>query len=101
MERIRESLAKELVNLSNKIEILESQLKNYPELDDQHKVFIDLLAKKCGFFSLVLIFVFQKLKAEYTALLQMYGEKEEEADELRLDLQDVKEMYKLQVSLAN
>lgn len=28
----------------------------------------------------------------------MYGEKVEEADELRLDLQDVKEMYKLQVS---
>jgi hypothetical protein len=28
----------------------------------------------------------------------MYGEKVEEADELRLDLQDVKEMYKLQVT---
>lgn len=28
----------------------------------------------------------------------MYGEKVEEADELRLDLQDVKEMYKLQVN---
>ena len=32
----------------------------------------------------------------------MYGEKVEEADELRLDLQDVKDMYKGQVSqLAN
>ena len=27
----------------------------------------------------------------------MYGEKSEEAEELRLDLQDVKEMYKQQV----
>jgi len=27
----------------------------------------------------------------------MYGEKVEEADELRLDLNDVKEMYKMQV----
>jgi len=27
----------------------------------------------------------------------MYGEKVEEADELRLDLQDVKDMYKAQV----
>lgn len=27
----------------------------------------------------------------------MYGEKVEEADELRMDLQDVKEMYKVQV----
>ena len=28
---------------------------------------------------------------------QMYGEKTEEAEELRLDLQDVKEMYKMQI----
>ena len=34
---------------------------------------------------------------EYNALLQMYGEKSEETEELKLDLQDVKEMYKLQV----
>ena len=27
----------------------------------------------------------------------MYGEKVEEAEELRLDLQDVKEMYKTQI----
>ena len=27
----------------------------------------------------------------------MYGEKVEEAEELRLDLQDVKEMYKIQI----
>lgn len=30
--------------------------------------------------------------------MQMYGEKTEETDELKMDLQDVKEMYKLQVS---
>ena len=28
---------------------------------------------------------------------QMYGEKVEEAEELKLDLQDVKEMYKMQI----
>jgi hypothetical protein len=28
----------------------------------------------------------------------MYGEKTEENDELKMDLQDVKEMYKLQVN---
>lgn len=42
--------------------------------------------------------VLQELNQRYDALLQMYGEKVEEADELRLDLQDVKEMYKLQVN---
>jgi hypothetical protein len=34
---------------------------------------------------------------EYTALLTMYGEKSEETEELRMDLLDLKEMYKLQV----
>ena len=39
----------------------------------------------------------QELDQRYNALLQMYGEKVEEAEELRLDLQDVKDMYKSQV----
>ncbi|XP_071449305.1 uncharacterized protein Tmf isoform X2 [Hetaerina americana] len=37
------------------------------------------------------------LQTKYDALLQMYGEKVEETEELRLDLQDVKEMYKTQI----
>lgn len=36
-------------------------------------------------------------QAQYDALLQMYGEKLEECQELRLDLDDVKEMYKGQI----
>ena len=38
------------------------------------------------------------LDSRYQALLQMYGEKVEEAEECMLDLQDVKDMYKSQVS---
>ena len=38
------------------------------------------------------------MNSRYQALLQMYGEKVEETEELRLDLEDVKEMYKAQVS---
>ena len=37
------------------------------------------------------------MNQRYDALLQMYGEKVEEANELRLDLEDVKDMYKAQV----
>lgn len=33
----------------------------------------------------------------YNTILQMYGEKAEEAEELRLDLEDVKNMYKTQI----
>uniref|UniRef100_T1IEE1 TMF_TATA_bd domain-containing protein n=1 Tax=Rhodnius prolixus TaxID=13249 RepID=T1IEE1_RHOPR len=36
------------------------------------------------------------LRTQYDALLQMYGEKLEESQELRMDLQDVKDMYKAQ-----
>lgn len=39
------------------------------------------------------------LQKRYDALLQLYGEKLEENDELKLDLQDVKDMYKAQVKI--
>lgn len=39
-----------------------------------------------------------ELQTRYDALLQMYGEKMEECQELKLDLEDVKEMYKIQVN---
>ncbi len=39
----------------------------------------------------------QGLEKRYDALLTMYGEKQEEADELRLDLADVKTLYRAQV----
>ncbi|KPI97133.1 TATA element modulatory factor [Papilio xuthus] len=39
----------------------------------------------------------QSLQEQYDALLQMYGEKEEQLAELRLDLQDVTHLYKAQL----
>ncbi|KAG7209879.1 hypothetical protein KM043_011481 [Ampulex compressa] len=38
-----------------------------------------------------------EIQTRYDALLQMYGEKVEENQELRLDLEDVKDMYKTQI----
>lgn len=38
------------------------------------------------------------MEKRYEALLTMYGEKQEEADELRLDLADVKNLYRAQVT---
>lgn len=38
-----------------------------------------------------------EVQTRYDALLQMYGEKVEETEELRLDLEDVKDMYKTQI----
>lgn len=38
-----------------------------------------------------------EIQTRYDALLQMYGEKVEETQELRLDLEDVKDMYKSQI----
>ena len=41
--------------------------------------------------------VSQAQDKRYNALLQMYGEKVEQSQELSLDLQEMKEMYKSQV----
>lgn len=38
-----------------------------------------------------------QLQEQYDAILQMYGEKVEETEELQLDLQDVKDMYRSQI----
>ncbi|XP_056019918.1 TATA element modulatory factor-like isoform X2 [Ostrea edulis] len=75
LERTRESMARELVNLTNQNEEIQEKIEELPQLKNQY----------------------EELNQRYDALLQMYGEKVEEADELRLDLQDVKEMYKLQI----
>lgn len=40
---------------------------------------------------------FAELQEQYDAILQMYGEKVEETQELQLDLQDVKDMYRAQI----
>lgn len=47
---------------------------------------------------MILFLHHQELDSRYNALLQMYGEKEEKVQELLLDLEDVKEMYKQQVN---
>ncbi|CAF4132350.1 unnamed protein product, partial [Rotaria sp. Silwood2] len=79
LERTRESMARELVNLSTINEKLQEQTQNYPILNEQYK----------------------DLERRYDALLTMYGEKQEEADELRLDLADVKTLYRAQMSLSD
>ena len=43
------------------------------------------------------VFFFQELDQRHNAVLQMYGEKAEECEELKMDLEDVKSMYKTQV----
>lgn len=40
---------------------------------------------------------FTELQEQYESILQMYGEKVEETEELQLDLQDVKDMYRAQI----
>ena len=51
------------------------------------------------FISGVIFVIFQEIESRYNAVLQLYGEKVEEADELRMDLEDIKQMYKQQVTL--
>ncbi|XP_072028179.1 LOW QUALITY PROTEIN: uncharacterized protein [Amphiura filiformis] len=75
LERTRASMAEEIVKMSNTCESMEEQVKEIPELRK----------------------IAKEIEHRYNAVLQMYGEKAEEVQELKLDLQDVKEMYRQQI----
>lgn len=71
----RDALNSELSKLTLKVENLSSKLYEIEALNE----------------------TLNDTRTKYDALLQMYGEKVEENQELRLDLEDVKEMYKSQI----
>uniref|UniRef100_A0A8C2EE29 TATA element modulatory factor 1 n=1 Tax=Cyprinus carpio TaxID=7962 RepID=A0A8C2EE29_CYPCA len=75
LERSRTVMAEELVRLTNQNDEMESKVQEIPRLKVQLK----------------------DLEQRHNTILQMYGEKAEEAEELRLDLDDVKNMYKTQI----
>ncbi|KAL2091395.1 hypothetical protein ACEWY4_013658 [Coilia grayii] len=75
LERSRAVMAEELVRLTNQNDEMEGKVKEIPKLRIQLK----------------------DLEQRHNTILQMYGEKAEEAEELRLDLEDVKNMYKTQI----
>lgn len=58
---------------------------------------LSLIPPICVIEVLYLYLSLQELESRYGAVLQMYGEKAEEAEELKMDLQDIKTMYKQQV----
>ncbi|KAM7005756.1 TATA element modulatory factor [Tautogolabrus adspersus] len=75
LERSRSVMAEELVRLTNQNDDLEEKVNEIPNLKIKLK----------------------ELEQRHNTILQMYGEKAEEAEELRLDLEDVKNMYKTQI----
>ncbi|KAJ8409257.1 hypothetical protein AAFF_G00234550 [Aldrovandia affinis] len=75
LEKTRSIMAEELVKLTNQNDELEEKVSEIPTLRVQLK----------------------ELEQRHNTILQMYGEKAEEAEELRLDLEDVKNMYKTQI----
>uniref|UniRef100_H3B2M8 TATA element modulatory factor 1 n=1 Tax=Latimeria chalumnae TaxID=7897 RepID=H3B2M8_LATCH len=75
LEKTRSIMAEELVKLTNQNDELEDKVKEIPKLRAQ----------------------LRDLDQRYNTILQMYGEKAEESEELRLDLEDVKNMYKTQI----
>lgn len=71
----RDALNSELASLTLKVEELSAKIIEARELNES----------------------LNEIQTRYDALLQMYGEKVEENQELRLDLEDVKDMYKMQI----
>lgn len=74
-EQERALLNNEISTLLTRLEVLETKTKDFESLSTK----------------------FSELEQQYETLCQLYGEKVEENDELKLDLLDVKEMYKNQI----
>lgn len=75
LEQVKESMTRELVMLSEQNQSLSQKVNDLECLEKEHK----------------------DLDQKYNTLLQMYGEKVEETEELMLDLSEVKSMYKQQI----
>ncbi|XP_076921572.1 golgin candidate 5-like [Bidens hawaiensis] len=77
MEAIRDSLAEELVKMTEECEKLRSEVSQLPGL----KADIEALRRR------------------HSAALELMGERDEELEELRADIVDLKEMYREQVNM--
>lgn len=108
LERSRAALTEEVAQLAAKNELLEERVRTIPTLQTALKVCVLCLCVRCvcvcicvgGWVAVqlaVVCFLLQEMHTRNETLLQMYGEKSEQAEELRLDLIDVKEMYRQQV----
>ncbi|GJS92453.1 golgin candidate 5 [Tanacetum coccineum] len=77
MESIRDSLAEELVKMTEECEKLRSEVSLMPGLKAD----------------------IEALRSRHSAALELMGERDEELEELRADIVDLKEMYREQVNM--
>ncbi|KAL2928488.1 Golgin candidate 5 [Bienertia sinuspersici] len=77
MESIRDSLAEELVKMTEQCERLKSETATLPGIRAE----------------------LESLRRRHSAALELMGERDEELEELRADIVDLKEMYREQVNL--
>ncbi|KAL4387628.1 hypothetical protein GQ457_09G006680 [Hibiscus cannabinus] len=77
MESIRDSLAEELVKITAQCEKLKAEAATVPGIRAE----------------------LEALRRRHTAALELMGERDEELEELRADIVDLKEMYREQVNL--
>ncbi|PWA72335.1 golgin candidate 5 [Artemisia annua] len=77
MESIRDSLAEELVKMTEECEKLRSEVSLMPGLKAD----------------------IEALRGRHSAALELMGERDEELEELRADIVDLKEMYREQVNM--
>ncbi|KAI7725732.1 hypothetical protein M8C21_016611 [Ambrosia artemisiifolia] len=77
MEAIRDSLAEELVKMTAECEKLRSEVSQLPGMKAE----------------------MEALRRRHSAALELMGERDEELEELRADIVDLKEMYREQVNI--
>ena len=102
LQRVREAMTTELAKASEaaneaaglreRVDALSAQ---YSETEQKYQTMLTVSLK--FFMPLISVEFWQNYSQKKLCFFQMYGEKVEEAEELRLDLSDVKEMYKVQI----
>lgn len=89
-----------VLNFAGEIQQLQWELKNRDAERESLSSQLSILTAKTEEQEQLLASL-SDLQTQYDALLQLYGENLEQNQELRMDLQDVKEMYKAQVKIIN
>lgn len=105
-EKSRDSLTRELTEiiktnqeLTSRLHVLEVLHVEFEDLKTKYNALLQVWIWKNNFFAIRNQRYVSICKFMNSLHIQMYGEKIEENEELRLDLLDVKEMYKAQVNL--
>ena len=100
LERSRAAMANDLAAVSAQNVELTEKVDTIPSFQQKLQVrnWKQCMPSKCTTYTHTHTHTHKELQKRNEALLQMYGEKAEQAEELKLDIQDLKDLYRQQIN---